>query len=142
MRRAVRQDAVGVMLSLEKLNAAFQISLRSFPQISWIDGTQFTFRSGSAYYVWDTAEETGKKIAELPAESANVDVKMPGGLLAFTNENNLNVIKAGAGLMKVTDHQNNHIVKADAEAHHPLSLVNAAPSPSTKKSIDGGPINS
>ena len=122
MRRAVRQDAVGVMLSLEKLNAAFQLSLRSFPQISWIDGTQFTFRSGSAYYLWDTAEETGKKIAELPAESANVDVKMPGGLLAFTNENNLNVTKAGAGLMKVTDHQNNHIVSGQAIARYEFGI--------------------
>jgi dipeptidyl-peptidase-4 len=123
VRRAVRQDAIGNIASLAELNRGLSLDLKRMPGINWLDNHRFWFRSGQAYYLWDTAEQKGEKIADLPKGAANADLNMPSRFLAYTRENNLYITHPKIGKLEVTQHSDKNIVSGQAIARYEFGIT-------------------
>lgn len=118
----IKGDATERISDLKTINAALGLALKRFPRVSWTNKNEFYFRSGNAYYSFNTAEQKGSKILEFPAGAANVDFDPIIKTAAYTIGNNLYIANSATQQKTVFESDDPNIVTGQAIARYEFGI--------------------
>jgi len=107
--RAMTQE-----VSTAEINTALQLQMKRAPGISWLDASQFYFRSGPAYYAYNMASKSGKQLLTLPEGAGNVDYHAKSNHAAFTKQHNLYIVDNTGKEKAVTQGDDPNIVSGQS----------------------------
>ncbi len=116
-------DAKAVeLVSLADVNKAIGAELRSFATVQWRNDRAFWVTDGKQYYEYDTQSKTGRKVLSIPEGAENAEFDESGSNLAFTDKNNLYILKNGQRV-PVTNDIDEGIVSGQSIARNEFGIA-------------------
>lgn len=109
------------LVTLADLNKATGSDFKSFTGIAFRDANSFVLASGNKYYEYNTEAKAGKLISEIPAEAENATWDAYKANIAFTEKNNLYILKNGSKIA-VTSEANEGIVSGKSIARNEFGI--------------------
>lgn len=81
------------LVTLTDVNAALGTKLRNFFGTEWLDATTLLVSENGKFYNYSITSKSGKQVLESPENAENATFDKSKQLLAFTEENNLFILK-------------------------------------------------
>ncbi len=115
--RTTYKGQTDTLVTLNTINSKLpeREQLRGLWGAQWVDGNTLYFETASKGYTYSLESGELKPLFSFPGNAANKDLDLKNGLAAFTNENNLYIVK-GEEVTAVTSHENQNIIAGQSIA--------------------------
>jgi dipeptidyl-peptidase-4 len=110
------------LVSLLELNKAIGADLKTFFGLEWTSANTFKIASVSKHYQYNTATKTGTLLFELPEKAENPTFDATKEHLAFTEGNNLYLLKNKSERVTITNETNPNIVSGQFIARNEFGI--------------------
>ena len=87
--QSVNDKSAKDLITLVELNKLLNIELKHFYGLKWVDSESFIINNEHDYYLFNSTNKTGSKIATLPEGSENIDVHLTSNKIAYTSGKSL-----------------------------------------------------
>ncbi|PWA05336.1 S9 family peptidase [Flavobacterium psychrotolerans] len=112
------------LLPLSDLNKAIGSDLKKFNEIDWKDANTFIITSGTKYFEYNIQTKIGKEIAEFTDIAENQTFDTAKENIAFTEKNNLFILKKNKDKIAITSESNEAIVSGQFFARNEFGIKN------------------
>ena len=111
------------LVTLTDLNKTLGTDFKNFAGIQWKNTSTFVLAVGNKYYEYDFTAKTGKIIGELSEDAENGAFDNNHENIAFTEKNNLFILKKNGQKVAVTDETDEDIVSGQFFARNEFGIT-------------------
>ena len=118
---AIKDTTVLNSISIAEINTVLGTDFKNFFGYSWKSEQEILLHAGSKYYAFNFVTKKGQKTIELPENAENIDFVSGDEAVAFTQQNNLVILKNGE-LIQVTANSDKNIVSGKFFARNEFGI--------------------
>lgn len=124
MKGSATSEKAVEWFTIQDVNKILGSQLNWFSGLEWKDSKTFWLNDGINYYAFDTEAKTGKLVAKLDENAENATFEATNQRIAFTIENNLNVIGTDGKQIAITKNTDKNIVSGQTYARSEFGITN------------------
>lgn len=123
MKASVRNTEAKEWFTIQQVNEKLGSELYWFSGFEWKNENEFWLNDGNNYYLFNTVDESGKTIHDLPDDAENAKFHNGSENVAYTRENNVYIHTASGLKLIVTDNGDKNIVSGQAIARSEFGIT-------------------
>lgn len=123
MKASVRNTEAKEWFTIQQVNEKLGSELYWFSGFEWKNENEFWLNDGNNYYLFNTVDESGKTIHDLPDDAENAKFHYGSENVAYTRENNVYIHTASGLKLIVTDNGDKNIVSGQAIARSEFGIT-------------------